>query len=83
MNIDDRLASLDAALLDTSIHLLNTRVGGLETVEELLESGRKAVVSLDGVGEEGIATSLRGIEDVQESSARRLLLVCNVRVPSN
>lgn len=83
MYVDDGLAALNASLLHAGVDLLDARVGGLETVKELLERRREAVVGLSGIGEESITSDLRGIEDIQESSARRLLLVCDIRVPSN
>lgn len=83
VHVDDGLAALDASLLHAGVDLLDARVGGLETVKELLEGRREAVVGLSGIGEESIASDLRGIENIQESSARGLLLVCDIRVPSN
>lgn len=72
------LTALDAALSDTGIDLLDARVNGLQTVQPLLEGGRQAVVGLDGIGEKSVATNLGDVEDVQEGSTGRLLLVGDV-----
>ena len=81
VSVDDRFTTLDAALLHAGVDLLDTRVGSLQAVQQLLEVRREAVVCLDSVGKEGVATSLRNVEDVQEGDARRLLLVGDVGVP--
>lgn len=75
VSVSNRLATLDATLLDRSRNLLNTRVDSLEAMKSLLEERAQSVVSLSGVAEQSIASCLRLVEDVEESCARRLLLI--------
>lgn len=75
MRVDNRVSSLDAVASRSGVDLLDTRVCGLETVQTLLEERAESLVSLNGVNEDGVASSLGLIQDVQESSSGRLLLV--------
>ncbi len=80
---DNGLAPLESAAGHGGISLLDAGVGCLETVKTLLEERAKTVVSLDSIGEESVASSLRLVEDVEEGGSRRLLLVGHVRVPGD
>lgn len=75
VSVDDGLTALDAVSGGSGIDLLNTRVGGLESVQALLEERAQAVVSSNGIDKNGVTTSLGLVEDVEEGSARRLSLV--------
>lgn len=83
MSVDDGLTTLDAALSHAGVDLLDTRVGGLEPVKELLEGRGETVVRLGGVGEEGITSGLGDVQVVEERGAGRLGLVGDVRVPGD
>lgn len=54
---------------------------GGQTVEALLEFWRQALVRLGLVGKQRVSAAGWAVEDVQEGSPRRLLLVRHVRVP--
>lgn len=75
VSVCNGLATLDAALLDRSSNLLNTRVDSLKAVKPLLEERAQSVVSLSGIAKQSITSCLRLVEDVEESCARGLLLV--------
>src|SRR5437868_1592117 len=77
------LAPDDAAALAAALRLLEARVHGLEPVQALLEQRRQAVVGLDVVRKGRVPADRRAVEDVQEGSPRRLLLVRDVRVPAD
>lgn len=79
--VSNRLATNDSTALVTELGLLNAGVDGLEAVETLLEGGREAVVGLDLVDEGGVASSLGGVENVEEGGSRGLRLVGDIRVP--
>lgn len=73
--VDDGLASLDAAPCSGGVDLFNTRVSSLETMKSLLEKRTQSLVCSDGINKESVTTSIRSIQDVQEGSARGLLLI--------
>lgn len=83
MLVHNRLTSLDAAPSSRRVDLLDTRVGGLEAVQALLEHGAEAVVGLHGIDEKGVTTGLGLFEDVQKRGARWLLLVRDVAMPGH
>jgi hypothetical protein len=83
VRVNNRVSSLDAVASCSSVDLLDTRVCGLQAVQTLLEERAKSLISLNGVNEDGVAASLGLVQDVQESGSGRLLLVRNVRVPSD
>lgn len=75
MSMDDGLTALDAVSGGSGVDLLNTRVGGLQPVQALLEERAQAVVGGNGIDKDGVTTSLGLVEDIEKSSARRLSLV--------
>lgn len=79
----DWVTASDTTAVQAGIHLLNTRVYGLETVETLLELGRQTLVCLSHVAEEGITTCCRTVKEIQEGGAGGLLLKCDIRVPGD
>lgn len=81
--VHNRLTPLDAASGSRRVDLLDTRMSGLEAVQTLLEQGAEAVVGLHGIDEEGVTTGLGLLEDVQEGSTWRLLLIRDIRVPGD
>lgn len=81
MLIDDGVAPLDAVAGGGRVDLLNARVRRLEAVEALLEERAQTLVSLDSVDKQSVATRVGAVKQVQESGARGLLLVRNIRVP--
>lgn len=52
-------------------------------MQTLLEERAESLVGLDGVDEDGVASSLGLVQNVQKGSSGRLLLVRNVRVPGH
>lgn len=79
--VDDGFSPLDAATGDSSVDLLDAGVCGFETVKALLEERTETLISLSGIHEESVTASVRAVKDVKEGSARRLLLIRDVRVP--
>lgn len=77
----NRLAANDTSAGTTILGLLKAAVDGRQTVQPLLECRRKTVVCLGHAGVQRVATGLWTIQDVQERSARRLLLKSHVRMP--
>ena len=69
--------------VDTAVDLLNTRVYSTQPMQSLLELRRQAVVCLCHVAKKGVTAGRRPVQDIQESSAGRLLLKCHVRVPGD
>lgn len=63
---------------DGGIHLLDTRVHRLQSVQPLLEQRAQPLVSLHGIHEQRVTSRLRLVQDVQECGARRLGLVGDV-----
>ncbi len=58
-------------------------MNSLKTVQNLPESRRQAIISLDLTREQGVA-SQRGLFEYEEKGRRRrLLLICDVGVPGN
>jgi hypothetical protein len=70
----NRIPAGNTAAVQTSINLFEARVHGLQSVESFPEARRQPLISLDHVGEEGVAACAGTIEHIQESRARRLLL---------
>lgn len=75
VSVNNRVASLDAVASRSGIDLLNTRVSSLEAVQTLLEQRAQSLVRLNGIGEDGVASGLGLVQDVQESGSGRLRLV--------
>lgn len=73
-----RLSPLNTPPGDGGIHLLNTRVHRLQSMQPLLEQRAQPIVSLHGIHEQGITSRLRLVQDVQECCAGRLGLVGDV-----
>lgn len=79
----NRLATCNTPSVDTAVDLLNTRVHGTQSMQPLLELRRQTVVCLCHVAKEGVTTSRRPIQDIQEGGAGGLLLKGHVRVPGD
>lgn len=78
-----RLSSHDPIAVSTKFGLLESRVYSLQPMQSLLERIRQAVVCLHLVDKSGIAANLWAIKDVQERRSRWLLLIGDIRVPSD
>lgn len=83
VDVDNRLAALDALAGRRGIDLLDTGMRGLEAVQTLLEERAQALIRRDGVDKERVAASLGLVEDIEKGGAGGLLLVGNVRVPGD
>lgn len=73
----------NASPLQAVVDLLNTRVHGLQLVESLAELGGEASVGQRSVGKEGVTTTGRPIQQVEECRAGGLLLKGHVGVPGD
>ena len=79
----DRLAPHDATLLPRVFRLVNPRMDSAQTLEAFLELGGKAVVCFNLRPEQSVSADGGLIEDEEEGRSGGLLLVGNVRVPSD
>lgn len=79
----DWVTAGDTTAVQASIHLLNTRVHSLQAVETLPELRRQTLVCLAHVAKQGVTACCGAVKDIQEGSARGLLLESDIRVPGN
>lgn len=79
--VNHRLTALNAPTRSSDIHLLNTRVRGLETMQPLPEQRTKPIIRLHGIHKQRVPSRLGLVEDIQKRRPRRLLLIRHVRMP--
>lgn len=65
------------------VGLLNRRVQSLEAMKSFFDRRRQTVVRFNLVDKGRVAANLRSVKNVQKRGTWGLLLVRNVRVPSN
>jgi hypothetical protein len=75
MFIQYGLPSKDASAVDRGLSLLDGGVDSLESMKPLLEQWAQSIISLDGIGEESVATCGGQIKDVEKSRTGWLLFI--------
>jgi hypothetical protein len=83
MHVLDRFSSDNTSSSDRGVSLLVSRMNSLESLESLLELRRESVVGLGVVREQSVSSGSGHLENTEEGSSRRLLLVCDIRVPGD
>lgn len=83
VDVGHGLSSDNTSSSNGSISLLMSRVHSLESLQTLLELGRKSVVGLGVIREESVSSCSGHLQDTQEGGSRRLLLVGDIRVPGD
>ena len=63
--------------------LLISGMKGFQASKSLAEGGGESLVSLGLIDKEGVTTSIRHVEGIQDGGSWRLMLVCHVAVPRN
>lgn len=78
---DNRLTTSNTSSGNAVVNLLDTGVNSPQAVKPLAELGRQTLIGQSHVGEDSITTAGWAIQQVEEGSARRLLLEGHIRVP--
>lgn len=81
MLINHRLPTLDAPPRSRRIHLLDTRMRRLESMQALPKQRTEPIIRLHGIHKQRVAPRLGLVKDIQKRRPRRLLLIRYVRMP--